>query len=205
MITGVPGLTELLRLPGVIEGGGVGSPVTVGGTRCRRGLLALSAGAGVGETPPPGRGRSANPGRPRSPLFYDSTVKSPAAVASTVCALALAGVAGAGAAQAGPPPPCSFALSAPQVTQASSASMVTATTEWTGCGPSAGPYTSVACLQGPDAVIHCAQGRGEESARVFVEYRPGSSYTATGRGCSAWAGQPPAPDCQLLGPRTATL
>jgi hypothetical protein len=131
----------------------------------------------------------------------------PAQVVSMAFGLAVGSVAVGGVSHAGPPPPCSFTLSSPQVVQSSGATMVTAVAELAGCGPGAGPYSTVACLQprDTDSVTQCAQAHGSDPARVFVTYRHGVTYIATGRGCAAWGGQPPAPDCQVLGPFSATL
>ncbi|MGB0969611.1 MAG: hypothetical protein ACPGVG_01420, partial [Mycobacterium sp.] len=68
-----------------------------------------------------------------------------------------AGVQGAGLATAGPPPPCSFTLSMPQLVQVSGVDMVTATLTPDQCGPPAAPAQSVACLQkqAGDRVTRC--------------------------------------------------
>lgn len=86
--------------------------------------------------------------------------------------------------------------------------MVTATVAPDVCGPPATPARSVACLQmqSGDRVTRCHPSDPTGSARIFFEpYVPGATYVATGRGCAAWIGQSPAPDCQLLGPHSATL
>lgn len=114
--------------------------------------------------------------------------------------LALAAAPVAGAAPAPPPPPCSFSLSGPVRV----ADTVTATVASTGCAPAAAPYSAVVCLQSGDAPLRCSQARGDQPAVVVLPYQAGVSYLANGRGCAGWAGLPPAPDCQLLGPATAT-
>lgn len=106
----------------------------------------------------------------------------------------------AGAAPPGPPPPpppCSFSLS-PQ----SDGTAVIATVRSTGCAALAEPYAAVVCLQAGDAAPSCAQARGAAPAQVSLPYRPGSAYTASGRGCARWVTLDPAADCQLLGPTT---
>ncbi len=127
---------------------------------------------------------------------------------TTPLAMAFAGVQGAGLATAGPPPPCSFTLSMPQLVQVSGVDMVTATLTPDECGPPAAPAQSVACLQmqAGDRVTRCHPSDVSGSAQVFLEpYVAGATYVATGRGCGAWIGQPPAPDCQVLGPFSAAL
>jgi hypothetical protein len=101
-----------------------------------------------------------------------------------------------------PPPPCSFALSAPT----RDGEAVTATVQSTGCAALATPYSAVACLR-PDAGAgtRCEQIQGADPVRVSVPYTPGVMFVATGRGCAGWTGLSPAPDCQLLGPNSATL
>ena len=114
----------------------------------------------------------------------------------------LAGLAEVSVAHAGPPPPCAFALSPPQVISTSGVDEVTATLTPGECGPGATPYVSVACVQvqGDGSANDCTQARGSAVAQVRAPYRPGATYVATGRGCANWIGQPPAPNCQLLGP-----
>lgn len=115
--------------------------------------------------------------------------------------VALSGIAGSAVAHAGPLPPCTYTLSPPQVGPAG----VTTSAELAGCGPAGGGYSAVACLLGADGVTHCAQAHGSDPAVISVPYQPGATYTATGRGCPVWLGQNVAPDCQILGPFTATL
>jgi hypothetical protein len=125
-------------------------------------------------------------------------------IACTVASLgAGGGVAHAtGPGPAPPPPPCSFTLSAP----VRDGDTVTATVVSTGCAALAVPYSAVACLN-PDggAATRCEQAHGADPARVSVPYTPGVTFVATGRGCAGWNGLSPAPDCQLLGPNSATL
>lgn len=123
-------------------------------------------------------------------------------------ASALAGAPGVGIANAEPPPPCSFTLSPPQVVHVSGLDMVAATVAPDVCGPPAVPAQSVACLQmqAGDQVTRCYPSDQSGSAQAFFEpYVPGATYVATGRGCAAWIGQSPAPECQILGPQSATL
>lgn len=119
----------------------------------------------------------------------------------------LASLASAAGAQAGPPPPCSYTLSPPVVTQVNGAPMVTVTTAPSACGFPANPRYGIACLQVQgDSALQCRQGRGDNPAVAIAPYRPGTTYVATGRGCGGFAGiVEPAPDCQPLGPLSATL
>ncbi|MCT7659023.1 hypothetical protein [Mycobacterium deserti] len=129
-------------------------------------------------------------------------------VAAVGAAMVLTGLVGAGVAHAGPPPPCSFTLSPPQIVHVDGAPVVTATMAPGACGFPADPYSSVACVRilGVDSAGQCSQGRGAQPAQVFyAPYRPGAVYESTGRGCGRWSGNLPAPDCQLLGPFAATL
>ncbi|MBX7431500.1 hypothetical protein JDV09_05165 [Mycobacterium sp. Y57] len=122
--------------------------------------------------------------------------------------LAPASLVTAAVTHAGPPPPCTFTLSAPQLVQADGTTVVTATVMPADCGPPAAPYRSIACLQfyGDTSRTVCNQAGGADTAHVFMSpYVPGTTYSATGRGCGRWIGQEPAPDCQLLGPINATL
>ncbi len=116
------------------------------------------------------------------------------------------GLAGASVANAGPPPPCAFLLSPPHVVPTPSGDQVAATLTPGECGPGAMPYVSVACvqLQGDGSANVCAPARGTDTAQAYVPFRPGATYVSTGRGCATWIGQPPAPNCQVLGPVGAT-
>ena len=98
-------------------------------------------------------------------------------------------------------------VSAPEVVQVNGATMVTATLGPDACGFPAGPSLSIACLQllGVDTGGTCTQAHGTDPAQIYVPYRQGGTYAASGRGCPSWAGQPPAQWCQILGPYTATL
>jgi len=121
------------------------------------------------------------------------------------CAVAFA--AGGGVANAtghGPapaPPPCSFTLSTP----IRDGDAVIATVRTARRLDRRDHRVAVACLR-PDAgaATRCEQAQGDDPARVSVPYTPGVSFVATGRGCAGWAGLSPAPDCQLLGPNSAT-
>lgn len=126
----------------------------------------------------------------------------PTYVVMAAFAVAFSGVGvAAPVANAGPLPPCTYTLSPPVVGPGG----VSSTAELAGCGPGGGPQKAVACLLGADGVTHCTQGRGSDPATITVPYQPGVTYIATGRGCPVWLGQNVAPDCQLLGPLTATL
>ena len=148
------------------------------------------------------------PIRPHSPTAYPGGVTRLGLVLAVAVTTALAGATGLNLAHAQPPPPCSFTLSPPQVVQVSGVNMVTATVTPDVCQPPAAPAQSVACLQikAGDQVTRCYPSDDSGSAHVFFEpYVPGATYVATGRGCCAWLGQSPAPDCQVLGPFSATL
>ena len=141
-------------------------------------------------------------------MIYHPGMIRPVLVVQVALTVALTTIAGAGVAHAEPPPPCSFTLSAPEVVQVNGVDMVTATAALAGCGPGAGPYVSVACvqLQGNDLSSRCMQAHGTDAAQVYYgPYRPGATYVASGRGCATWLGQSPAPLCQILGPNTAAL
>jgi hypothetical protein len=123
-------------------------------------------------------------------------------------AFALGGVAGLGSAHAGPPPPgtlCSFTLSVPQVVQVSGKDMVTATLTPDGCAGAFRPFASVVCVQGGDAPNSCTQARETDTAQVYVPYRPGATYTSTGRGMGTLFNDQAEPNWQLVGPLTAAL
>jgi hypothetical protein len=102
--------------------------------------------------------------------------------------------------------PCNYELTGPSVTKVSGTDMVTATVTIRDCD-GATPFQTVACLQmqGNDGPPQCAQGKGLLPAQVFFQpYHPGTTYTATGRGCAS-KGNPPQKYCQENGPTSATL
>jgi hypothetical protein len=104
-------------------------------------------------------------------------------------------------------PPCDFTLSPPRVVQVSGRDMVTATVQPAGCSVGADPTSSVACvqMQGSQSAEQCEKTDGPRMAQVYyAPYRPGATYTATGRGCAS-TGNPPQSICQTSGPLTATL
>jgi hypothetical protein len=130
----------------------------------------------------------------------------PILVVGVALSAALTTLAGGNVARAEPPPPCSFALSPPQVVQVAGVNMVTATVAPARCGSPASPFLSVACLQGDDLATQCTQAHGSDTAQVYAPYRAGATYASTGRGLGSWSGQSnPTPDWQLLGPYVATL
>ena len=121
--------------------------------------------------------------------------------------VALAGFTGAGVAGADPwpPSPCGFSLSPPQVVQVDGVSKVTATVTSTVCGAAASPYKAIACISvgGVDSTTSCMQGT--DTAQVYSDYKPGTIYTSSGRGCGIIVPTLPADNCQILGPTQATL
>ncbi|MGV0717400.1 hypothetical protein ABQE93_18560 [Mycolicibacterium sp. XJ662] len=131
-----------------------------------------------------------------------------AATALWVSTVALAGLASAATAHAQPPPlpgPCNFTLSPPQVVQVSGADMVTATVTPVGCAGMFEPKFGVACLHVQGGPGKCTQSRGPGTAQVYEPYQPGATYVSSGRGCGAMFDFTTDPNCQLLGPVTATL
>lgn len=121
---------------------------------------------------------------------------------------ASAGVVGAGASVAQPPPPgtlCSFTLSPPQVVDVSGAPMVSATLTPAGCAGAFRPYVSVACVQMQGETERCTQARGTDTATVLTAYRPGATYFSSGRGLGTLFNDMTEPNWQQLGPISATL
>jgi hypothetical protein len=111
-------------------------------------------------------------------------------------------VVAATVATAEPPPPCSYVLSPPQLTEANTVTVTVAPAE---CGFPAAPGFAVACVQRQGDSVTCSQGRGETPAAVSLPVSPGATYVATGRGCGSWAGiSDTTPNCQYLGPISAT-
>lgn len=118
-------------------------------------------------------------------------------------------VLGSNAAVAGAQPaesPCNYTLTAPTVVSVSGTAMVTATVSPAACD-GAVAFQTVACIQmqGASGPAQCVQGKGIKPAQVFYQpYRPGATYTSTGRGCAS-KGNPPQTYCQEAGPFTSGL
>jgi hypothetical protein len=131
----------------------------------------------------------------------------PIAACWAATTLALSAVAVPAVANAEPPPPCNFTLSAPQVVQDGGVAKVTAILEPNPCGPPATTAKSVACIQPQGESATCMQSGESGGAQVFLPYRPGTTYVSTGRGCGGFEGfwWASAPLCQPLGPYNATL
>jgi hypothetical protein len=131
----------------------------------------------------------------------------PGMIRSMVLTAAVAfALAAAVPAKADPEPPtCSYTLAGPQVVQLSGTNVVTATLSPAACDRSVA-YQAVACvqMQGDDGPGQCAQENGILMAQVYLPYRPGATYIATGRGCAS-TGNPPRAVCQPKGPISATL
>lgn len=141
-------------------------------------------------------------------IFYHPGMNRAVMVFCLPLTVALSGVVGASGAHAQPPPPgtpCSFTLSPPEVVQVSGGDMVTATMTPAGCGGPFTPRLSVACIQGADSTTQCTQARGTDPAQVFTPYRPGATYTSTGRGLGSVFSDASEPNWLVLGPFTAVL
>ncbi|MEW5809924.1 MAG: hypothetical protein AB1925_10745 [Actinomycetota bacterium] len=101
---------------------------------------------------------------------------------------------------------CDYALTPPTLVTVSGTTMVTASVTPQACA-GAVTYQTVACLQmaGNQGPGRCSAGNGILPAQVFFQpYRPGTAYTATGRGCAS-SGNPPQASCRETGPLTVTL
>jgi hypothetical protein len=137
--------------------------------------------------------------------YHPRMVRRPLVIA-TLALLALAGVPAVVSHAETEAPPCAFTLSPPHVVQVSGRDMVTATVDPAAC-VDASVTSSSACvqMQGSSSAEQCDVTPGPRMAQVYyAPYRPGSVYTATGRGCAS-TGNPPSSICQTVGPLTATL
>lgn len=129
-------------------------------------------------------------------------------VAAVLSVLVLAGGLTVSPARSDPPadPRCTYTLSAPQVVVVSGTPMVTATLAPFPCTGSISPNSMTVCLKvvGDSNAGQCGFEPRPLPARVFVPYRPGTSYEARGRGCgsaptASWT------TCSTHGPMTVTL
>ncbi len=102
---------------------------------------------------------------------------------------------------------CNFSVSSPSVVDVSGTPKVMAEITVGACTGVAKPTFTQVCLSAADSSTagRCAELPGYNAARVYLSpYRPGTAYTARGRGCAAQT-NPPAPICTTVGPTTVTL
>jgi hypothetical protein len=131
-------------------------------------------------------------------------------VGSLTTALACIGFAATAAAS--PPsdgadsPSCVYTMSTPQVVSVSGVAMVTATLKPFPCTGHINPNSLTICIavQGSSAAPQCAFKAVPEVAEVYVPYKPGTTYVATGTGCgSVFTAQ--GAICASVGPKSTTL
>jgi hypothetical protein len=144
-------------------------------------------------------------------LYYPSMIRcltfSASVLSSLVVASAFAGTAAAE--PSGEPAPdasCVYTLSAPQLVSVSGALMVTATLSPFPCSGAINPNLMTVCLkaQGDSTDGECGSEARPIAARVFIPYRPGTTYESTGRGCGSTYTAVKT-TCSTQGPHTATL
>jgi len=125
-----------------------------------------------------------------------------------VSSAAVVSLAFAGSTSASPPsePSCTYTLSPPELVQVSGRTMVTATLAPFPCTGSINPNSMTVCVspEGGETTGQCGFEAKPIAARVYVPYRPGTTYVSTGRGCgSVYTAE--GSICTEVGPRTATL
>jgi len=127
--------------------------------------------------------------------------------ATTLAGLSFAVTASANpAGDGGAEPSCSYTLSKPEVVQVSETTMVRATLTPYPCTGAISPNSLTVCLspQGSSAPPVCGFSAVPSNAQVFAPYKPGTTYTTTGRGCgSVYTTQ--GSICTTLGPVETTL
>jgi hypothetical protein len=147
---------------------------------------------------------------PRTRLYYPGMIRSFAVLAASV-ATVLGGVALATTAAATPSdgatdPSCVYTLSTPQVVQVSGVPMVTATLKPYPCTGSINPNYLNVCLKAETnaGAGTCGFSAVPSMAEVFLPYKPGTTYVASGTGCgSVYTTQGSL--CSSLGPFSTTL
>lgn len=128
----------------------------------------------------------------------------PVLAAAVVAALLAASGVVAPAVVHGDPAPCTYELSAPELSEApGGVTAVSATLELKHCEDPWQPVSSEVCLTPAAGQGECEQAFGWNIARVYlVSTQAGHDYTATGRGCARAFGVPNT--CAVSGPvRTA--
>lgn len=137
-------------------------------------------------------------------------IRSLAVIASSF-ATALAGLVFASTAAAEPAgdgakPSCVYTLSTPQVVQVSSATLVRATLTPYPCTGSINPNYINVCLkaEGTGNNGQCGFSSLPIAAEVFLPYKPGTTYVASGTGCgSVYTAE--GSICASVGPFSTTL
>lgn len=129
------------------------------------------------------------------------------ALATTVSGLGCASTAAAAPSSDGAnPPSCVYTLSTPQVVQVSSATMVTVRLSPYPCTGSITPNSLTVCLtpQGRPTAGQCGFSSIPTYAEVFVPYKAGTTYVASGTGCGDLYTTQGA-ICASVGPTAVTL
>jgi hypothetical protein len=127
------------------------------------------------------------------------------------CFTALAGLVCAPTAVASPSgggggPSCVYTLSTPALVQVSNTTMVTVTLTPYPCTGSINPNYLNVCLKpaADPSAGKCGFSAVPDHAEVFVPYKPGTTYIASGTGCgSVYTTQ--GSICETVGPRNTTL
>lgn len=139
-------------------------------------------------------------------LRWRSVVLPVVVAATTVLAPAASGFA------APPPIPdqpvqgsCSYRLDPPRrIDKPYGTAAVATTVSVTGCRGGAHPAEVTACIRADDSTQCRTKGAWLPAELEFRPWRPGSTYTATGRGCAA-VGNPVTWVCTSLGPLSVDL
>jgi hypothetical protein len=101
---------------------------------------------------------------------------------------------------------CRYVIGPPSITTTPGATMVSSSISSAGCAPTNNPSITVVCLRASsdDTAGRCASVSGAMPAYVSYPYRPGTTYTVTGTGCTASV-SPSRDSCQSVGPLSVRL
>jgi hypothetical protein len=101
---------------------------------------------------------------------------------------------------------CRYLIAQPTVAKTQGAPLVSSFISPSGCAPTNNPSITVVCLRASsdDTAGRCASVSGAMPAYVSYPYRPGTTYTVTGSGCTASV-SPSRDSCQSVGPLSVTL
>ena len=107
--------------------------------------------------------------------------------ATTVAGLSLATANAAPPDAAGPKPSCVYTLSTPEVVQVSGSAMVRLTLKPYPCTGSINPNYLSVCLKPESSANNgtCGFSSIPTFAQVYLPYKPGITYVATGTGCGS--------------------
>ena len=127
---------------------------------------------------------------------------------AAIIGVLLVGATGLPVCAASPAPAvgCRYVIDPPTIAKTQGTTLVSSAISPSACAPTNNPSITVVCLRASsdDTGGRCASVSGAMSAYVSYPYRPGTTYTVTGSGCTASV-SPSRDSCQSVGPLSVRL